>query len=269
MFGTFKATTNDNDYTDIKSYFNHTNLENLITNGQSITISFNNGDLSYGLPSTPFTTLEDGNQDFISRSSHGLHLDFSGGIGQATFVGGDRHDVLIGGSAGDFLLGGDGDDTLVGGPGADTLTGGAGNDTFSGTASELNGDTITDLSIGDIIQLTDGKIFESVGVNLGVTELQFFVNDGVSSFSEYLNTGNIGVTGGTFNLAKTEFKVTDVNDAPTGISLSLTTIEENAPGAIVGTLTATDPDSFDAHTYSLVSGAGDTDNAGSRSTVPN
>ncbi|MFM6970125.1 MAG: cadherin domain-containing protein [Sediminibacterium sp.] len=56
--------------------------------------------------------------------------------------------------------------------------------------------------------------------------------------------------------------VTDVNDAPTNISLSGNNIAENtASGATIGTLTGTDADAGDTFTYTLVSGTGSTDNA--------
>ncbi|MCY2991897.1 MAG: cadherin repeat domain-containing protein [Planctomycetota bacterium] len=50
--------------------------------------------------------------------------------------------------------------------------------------------------------------------------------------------------------------------APTDISLTLGSVAENQPtGTVVGSLSATDPDPpDDAHSYSLVSGEGDTDN---------
>jgi gliding motility-associated-like protein len=56
--------------------------------------------------------------------------------------------------------------------------------------------------------------------------------------------------------------VTNVNEAPTNISLSASSIaENNAVNAIVGSLSSTDPDAGNTHTYTLVSGAGSTDNA--------
>jgi gliding motility-associated-like protein len=61
-----------------------------------------------------------------------------------------------------------------------------------------------------------------------------------------------------------EFTVTivNVNEAPTAIALSnATTDENNAIDASIGTLTTTDPDAADSFTYSLVSGAGSTDNS--------
>jgi len=56
--------------------------------------------------------------------------------------------------------------------------------------------------------------------------------------------------------------VTNVNEAPTDITLSNSTIaENNSIGDTVGTFTTTDPDSGNTFTYTLVSGTGDTDNA--------
>src|SRR5207302_1822581 len=67
--------------------------------------------------------------------------------------------------------------------------------------------------------------------------------------------------GHTFQKALT-ISVTDVNDAPTDIGLSNAAVDENQPsGTTVGTLSTTDPDAGDTHTYSLVSGTGSTDNA--------
>ena len=51
------------------------------------------------------------------------------------------------------------------------------------------------------------------------------------------------------------------NSAPTNISLSSSSLNENvATGTTIGALSTTDSDSGDTHTYSLVSGTGDTDN---------
>ena len=67
-------------------------------------------------------------------------------------------DRLIGGAAADVFQGGDGSDLLSGGAGADRLTGGAGVDTFQDTAAGLNGDTITDFSVGDKIVIADAAL---------------------------------------------------------------------------------------------------------------
>ena len=56
--------------------------------------------------------------------------------------------------------------------------------------------------------------------------------------------------------------VVDVNESPTGINVSSASVAENQPpGTTVGTFTSVDPDIGGSHTYALVSGPGDTDNA--------
>ena len=56
--------------------------------------------------------------------------------------------------------------------------------------------------------------------------------------------------------------INDVNEAPTSLSLSSLTVDENSPiGTVIANLTSQDPDANDNHTYSLVAGAGDDDNS--------
>lgn len=47
------------------------------------------------------------------------------------------------------------------------------------------------------------------------------------------------------------------NRTPTGINLTSTSVPESLPGATVGTLSTVDPDTSDAHTYTVVSSTGD------------
>jgi hypothetical protein len=55
---------------------------------------------------------------------------------------------------------------------------------------------------------------------------------------------------------------TSVNDAPTDIALSSTSVNQSGgANAVVGTLSDTDADTGDGATYTLVAGAGDTNNA--------
>jgi hypothetical protein len=54
--------------------------------------------------------------------------------------------------------------------------------------------------------------------------------------------------------------VTNLNEAPTNISLSQTNVQPNAPaGATVGTFSSTDPDAGNTFSYALVSGEGSAD----------
>ncbi len=67
--------------------------------------------------------------------------------------------------------------------------------------------------------------------------------------------------GGSYFDKTFTIKITNINEAPTGISLSnAIIIEHKAIGTTVGTLTSIDPDGDTAFTYTLVSGTGSTDN---------
>ncbi|MEG5174427.1 DUF4347 domain-containing protein [Microcoleus sp. B3-D7] len=56
--------------------------------------------------------------------------------------------------------------------------------------------------------------------------------------------------------------INNVNETPTDLTLSNTTINENvAANSAVGTFTSTDPDTGNTFTYSLVAGTGDTNNS--------
>lgn len=82
-------------------------------------------------------------------------------------TGNEQVNLLVGDPGNDILSGGGGADVLEGGPGSDTLTGGAGADTFRDTWAGLNGDTITDLSRGDRIVLTDATLGPAVSLTTG------------------------------------------------------------------------------------------------------
>jgi Ca2+-binding RTX toxin-like protein len=89
----------------------------------------------------------------------------------AGWAGGDRlegdagDDLLKGHGGADRLEGGTGDDRLEGGVDGDVLTGGSGSDRFAGTVAELDGDTITDLAAGDVIEVR--------GVTFTATDLAY------------------------------------------------------------------------------------------------
>ncbi|GAB3542487.1 hypothetical protein GCM10027443_43410 [Pontibacter brevis] len=64
------------------------------------------------------------------------------------------------------------------------------------------------------------------------------------------------------NITATATVVVEASRAATAISLSRSEVDENnAVGAVIGTLSSTDPDQGDTHTYTLVPGEGATDNA--------
>ena len=106
-------------------------------------------------------------------------------------------------------------------------TGGTGNDSFS-----ISGDSLLTASVFD------------------------HESNGSFSVRIQVDDGNGGVTAEVFTIS-----ITDENEAPTGLALNNTSIGENEiSGALIGTFTLSDEDVGDSHTYSLVTGDGDTDN---------
>jgi RHS repeat-associated protein len=109
--------------------------------------------------------------------------------------------------------------------------------------------------------LTDsaGDRFEIIGNTLRVKAgavLDFETTPSLSIEVKSTDAGGLSIS------QRFAIALTNVNEAPTDIALSATTIAENTPiGTVIGTLSATDPDQNDTQQYSLVPGTGATDNA--------
>ncbi|WP_374372637.1 cadherin domain-containing protein [Dongia sp.] len=192
--------------------------------------------------------------------------------------GGD--DVIDGGDDGDTVKYLSADETMIidltagkafGDPdiGIDTLinienvVGGSGNDAITGdkNANKLDGhtgdDQIAGLGGDDMI---DGNLGEDVAVFTGkAADYDIFLNEGGSITIVDQREGGDG-TDTLSNIEWLQFSdqkasVADleggINQAPTDIELSNTTVLENAPGEIVGLLTVSDPDAGDTHTFEL------------------
>jgi antitoxin component of RelBE/YafQ-DinJ toxin-antitoxin module len=106
---------------------------------------------------------------------------------------------------------------------------------------------------------TDNGLFAIVSGTLVI----YTVPDYETKTSYSVRLSATDKAGLTFEKALT-ITVTDVADSnspPTDIRLSDANVDENeAAGTGVGTLSTTDPDASDTHTYTLVAGIGDTDN---------
>jgi VCBS repeat-containing protein len=103
----------------------------------------------------------------------------------------------------------------------------------------------------------DNAKFQITGSTLQTAQSLDFEADNSLSVRVRADDG----AGGTFEKSLT-ITVTNANEAPTDIALSNSSVAENEPvGTAVGTLSATDPDTGDTHTFALVAGAGDADNA--------
>ncbi|WP_435183499.1 cadherin domain-containing protein [Cylindrospermopsis raciborskii G7] len=112
----------------------------------------------------------------------------------------------------------------------------------------------------------------SLVTGTGATDNSFFTIDGgqlktAAAFNfETKNSYSIRVRstdqGGLFFEKQLTISVTNVNETPTDLTLSATTIAENqAIGTLVGNFSTTDPDAGNTFTYSLVTGTGSTDNS--------
>ncbi|WP_235111743.1 putative Ig domain-containing protein [Acaryochloris sp. 'Moss Beach'] len=98
--------------------------------------------------------------------------------------------------------------------------------------------------VGDHLQVADGTLID------------------FETATEYNLTVRSTDVGGLSHTQAFTITVTDINEAPTEITLSPNAILENSPdNSLIGSLTTDDPDQGDTHTYELVSGTGDTDNA--------
>jgi hypothetical protein len=125
----------------------------------------------------------------------------TGGDADDTILGLGGDDTLNGAGGNDTIDGGSGNDVITGGPGTDMLTGGTGADTFVDTAAGLNGDTITDFSPGDRIQISDlplasaniNLVGNTITYGMGATAGSITIGDGIGAGRYVLRA--IGTTG--------------------------------------------------------------------------
>ena len=142
--------------------------------------------------------------------------------------GGAAGDTLIGNARGNRLYGGGGDDTLDGRRGNDRLRGGAGVDRLDGR---------------------DGARFVD-GLRCGPGQPDVALANARDTVAADCEVGKPPQPQG------------GRNNPPTDILLSAHSVAEERPvGTVVGTLDAADEDAGDTHTFTLVNGAGDADNA--------
>ncbi len=104
---------------------------------------------------------------------------------------------------------------------------------------------------------TDNSTFTISGNSLKINTSPDF--ESKSSYSIRLQTDD--GEGGTYQEAFT-LSVNNLNETPSNISLSSSSFNENIESSsTVATLSASDPDSSDTHSYALVIGSGDNDNS--------
>ncbi|MBD2141411.1 DUF4347 domain-containing protein [Anabaena sp. FACHB-1250] len=104
---------------------------------------------------------------------------------------------------------------------------------------------------------TDNSLFTITGNQLKTNAVFDFETK--NSYSVRLRTTD---QGGLFFETQLTIGVNNVNETPTNLTLSTSTVAENQIiGTVIGNLSTTDPDTGNTFTYSLVTGDGATDNS--------
>jgi Ca2+-binding RTX toxin-like protein len=196
--------------------------------------------------------------DLAAGTAHSTLANDAASIGNDTFSGVARvrssgfDDSIFGDNASNNLDGQGGNDRLDGRTGNDFLTGGAGSDTFV-YANGGGLDNILDFNRaqGDKIDLS------------GVTGMLSLANvQAIASASGNGTVVNFGGFTNTLFLSNVSVGSLQASDfifghAPTDIALSGSTVGENsANGTVVGSLSATDADSFENFSFTLTSNPG-------------
>lgn len=173
-------------------------------------------------------------------------------------VGSSGANRLAGNGGQDTIDGGAGDDTIIGGAGTDRLTGGAGDDSFEDIAAHLTGDTIVDFSAGDVIRLLDAT-FTASDLSAGAGSDLVLQIDTDQNGSTDVTLTLEGLTSADLSQLTVSGSGSDTvlsmasasGTAPSNIQLSSSTVDENSAAAVIGTLSATDPDPGDVVTFAV------------------
>jgi gliding motility-associated-like protein len=123
---------------------------------------------------------------------------------------------------------------------------------------DANGNNLTTSGGVVVVTTSQGSLGQVVDNNNGTYTvlLTSSSNTGTATINFKINGNN------ATNSTSVAFLAPPANNAPTDLALSQTSINENnSTGAVVGSLSSTDQDAGDTHTYTLVSGTGSTDNA--------
>jgi Ca2+-binding RTX toxin-like protein len=200
---------------------------------------------AHGVQPTDFTTQGKPANTVVtynySSPAHVAGLNRTGTTGADKLDGGYHNDTLSGAAGNDSLWGGAGQDSLAGGDGADLLTGGTGNDTLDGGAGDNTAVFSGSSANYAIVANSDGS-FTITDVREGGDGADLLRNVQFARFSD--QTVTLGATP----------PPPPANAAPTDISLSSASVNENSVGGtLVGLLGASDPNAGDSFTYTLQS----------------
>ena len=284
-FNVFAADIDGDDDMDIVSASNST-IKWFESNGASDpSWTANNIDTGIGLAHSVFASDidGDGDMDIVSASGSGDHIVWyeNNGASDPSWTA-----AVIDTNAPDarFVfaadMDGDGDmDVLSASHADDTIAwyenDGNANPTFTAADIATSADAATAVFAADIDG--DGDM-DILSASRNDNTIAWYENDGASDPSwtaadidtdaggansvfaaDMDGDGDIDIISGSSKI--TWYETESPNAAPSDITLSSSSVDENVTiGTTVGSLSTTDSDSGDSHTYSLVAGSGDTDN---------
>jgi hypothetical protein len=131
------------------------------------------------------------------------------------------------------------------------------------TGMSLSASKVAENSVGAVIgtlsvsdpDAGDTQSFQVSDDRFEVVNNQLQLKSGVSLDFEQASSIDVTVTAtdaGNHQYAETfKINVTDLNEAQTGMSLSASKVAENSAGAVIGTLSVTDPDAGDSQSYKV------------------
>ncbi|MEP1097761.1 MAG: cadherin domain-containing protein [Cyclobacteriaceae bacterium] len=135
-------------------------------------------------------------------------------------------------------------------------------DILSMTFAEISGSaTVDDVNHSVNAAATLGTDLSALAPSFSLlTGASISPNSGTTR--DFTNIVSYTVTAEDATTQMWDVTIVEANGPPTDIQLTSTTVDEkSAPGTVVGLFSSTDPNPSDSHTYSLVSGTGDTDNS--------
>ena len=123
-----------------------------------------------------------------------------------------------------------------------------------------NGQTLTTFGVVDDDQSGTYVVTLTPSYGLVVNSLRLTVSDSsflnYEAYSTHRVTTSLTLTDGGFSLTRRlTLQLADTNEAPTGITLSSTSVHEHSSvNSVIGSLAAADPDLNDTHVFTLLSG---------------
>ena len=137
----------------------------------------------------------------------------------------------------------------IGAPATTSVAENATGTVFTATGSDPDANTLLAFSLSG----PDAAAF-AINAQTGAVSFKDAPDFETPADAGHDNTYDLTVTASDGALAATQavaITVTNVNEAPTAITLSAATVAENAPGAVIGTLSTNDPDAGETITYSV------------------